>query len=314
MNRNNCEIFTGPPGPVGPRGVQGKIGPEGPRGRMGIEGPAGEPGPPGRDGFHGDKGSKGEPGIIGLKGDKGDIGLSKDNNNITITFGAANIGNIPDSLDTTMNNILDEGFMFPGYYDGLFNFNMPNSSNLTHLSSGKCLANIKKVINETIFTDTPMPFVKIPFKNKAIIDYLTFSSPNIIRKKRTPIYLALAILKLESTITPKIKYYGDQEMLSNTISSLKLETEYNANYIIDTVKNIDNLWYIDLNDVQTGNINVGNIEINEDEVLGIYIRSKEIIKKTDESKIGKVNSNDPIYYDYVRPLIINVHLKELNTN
>jgi len=29
-------------------------------------------------------------------------------------------------------------------------------------------------------------------------------------------------------------------MLSNTISSLKLETEYNGNYIIDTVKNIDN--------------------------------------------------------------------------
>lgn len=307
MTINNCEIYAGP---AGPRGIQGKIGPEGPRGAMGLEGPAGEPGPPGRDGFDGDKGSKGEPGKIGIKGDKGDIGLSKDINNITITFGAANIGNIPDSLDITVNNVVDEGFMFPGYYDGLFNFNMANSSNLTHLSSGKCLANIKKQFNETIFTDTPMPFVKIPFRNKAIIDYLTFSTPNISRKKRTPIYIALAVLRLESTLTPEIKYFGDEEMLSNTISSLELEKEHSAEYIVDTVKNIDKLWYIDLNSVQCGNINVDNIEINEDEVLGIYIRTKEIIEKTDESKIGKVNSNDPIYYDYVRPFIVNVHLKE----
>jgi len=310
MNVNNSNMLTGPPGPVGPRGIQGKIGHEGPRGAMGMEGPAGEPGPPGRDGFHGEKGSKGELGNIGLKGNKGDMGIIKDNNNITITFGAANIGNIPNSSDIS-NNILDEGFMFPGYYDGLVYHNISNSFDITHLSSGKCLANIKKNnLNENIYTDTPMPFIKIPFKNKGIIDYLTFSSPNIFRKKRTPIYIALAILKLESTLKPKIKYYGDEEMLSNTISSKELEKEYNMDYVIDIVKNIDKLWYIDLNSVQSGNINVDNIKINEDEVLGIYIRTKEIIKNIDESKMGKVNSNDPIYYDYVRPFIVNVHIKE----
>tara|TARA_Y100000385_G_scaffold123502_1_gene128399 strand:+ start:5086 stop:6015 length:930 start_codon:yes stop_codon:yes gene_type:complete len=300
------------PGPPGPRGNQGNIGPEGPRGFMGPEGPVGPHGVAGRDGYNGEKGNKGEIGLVGIQGNKGEKGSPYEYNNICITFGAANIGNIPDANDININNIQDEGFMFPGYYDGLYNFDKSNISlkSNSYLSSGRCLVNLNKNIEETIFSDAPMPFIKIPFKNKAIIDCLTFSCPNLIRKKRTPIYLALAILKLESTVAPSIKYYGDVEMLSNSISSIAIDTYRDPNYIIDTVIDDDKLWYIDLNSLQCGKINVDNIEIEEDEVIGVYIKVKEIIKSAEETKIGKVNSLDKEFYDYVRPFIVNINVKE----
>ena len=131
-------------------------------------------------------------------------------------------------------------------------------------------------------------------------------------KIKSPWYIAIAILKLESTAIPRIEYYGDSEMLSNTISSIPLNKEKKSEYIIDTVVDDTKLWYIDLDNTQCGKINVNNIAINDNEVLGIYVKAKEIIQPLEDIKEGKVNEADPKYYDYVRPFILNIHIKETN--
>lgn len=306
---NDCNNLPGPPGP---RGIQGKIGPEGPRGYMGQDGPAGPPGVAGRDGYNGEKGSKGEPGIKGNMGLKGEMGLSGKNNNLCLTFGASNLGNIPNLLDSN-NNIIDEGFMFPGYYDGLINFSSLSlyESSKNYLSSGRCLANIRNIDNkENIFTDIPFPFINIPFKKRSIIKCLSYSTPNIIRKKRSSIYLGIVIMKMELNNVPLLKYYGDEESLSNIISNKPIDLHRNLDYKVETVIDDEKLFYIDLNEKQSGKISVNDIIINEDEVVGIYIKVKNIIKETNNSKIGEINSNDPKYFDYIRPFIVNIHITE----
>ena len=91
-------------------------------------------------------------------------------------------------------------------------------------------------------------------------------------------------------------------------------TEAVVGNIVETVKDIPNpvnqLYYLDLNMNQCGRIKVDNLEVEEDEAVGIFVKANRIIQGTIESKIGKVNDPDRIYTDYVRPFTLNIHLKE----
>ena len=96
--------------------------------------------------------------------------------------------NLPSTSSIKLH--LDEGFMFPGLYDGLFHYEVNKFTSgwnvNKYLSSGYCLSSIKnfKIENENIFTDRMIPCIKPPFKNVCVIDCISFNSPNILRKKR----------------------------------------------------------------------------------------------------------------------------------
>jgi hypothetical protein len=94
MTCSNCNnircycVYIGPPGPIGPQGIQGPIGPpgiqgpigpqgiQGPIGPQGIQGPIGPQGIQGPIGPQGIQGPIGPQGIIGLTGTQGPIGLT----------------------------------------------------------------------------------------------------------------------------------------------------------------------------------------------------------------------------------------------
>ena len=104
-----------------------------------------------------------------------------------------------------------------------------------------------------------------------------------MRKKRTPIYIAIAVLKLESTAAPTIQYYGDSEMLSNTISSIPLDKEKKSEYIIDTVVDDTKLWYIDLDNIQKqvhSNNEVKHVPTHEEAVDNAVKIANEILYLT----------------------------------
>jgi len=82
MTCNSCNsikcycVYIGPPGPIGPQGIQGPIGPQGiqgPIGPQGIQGPIGLTGP---EGPQGSIGLTGPEGPIGPQGIQGPIGLT----------------------------------------------------------------------------------------------------------------------------------------------------------------------------------------------------------------------------------------------
>jgi hypothetical protein len=63
--------ITGPPGPLGPQGIQGPEGPRGLQGGAGPAGPQGTPGPAGGQGPVGPPGSSGPQGLVGPAGPQG---------------------------------------------------------------------------------------------------------------------------------------------------------------------------------------------------------------------------------------------------
>ena len=74
QKENNCDCVICPPGPMGPRGMQGPPGPRGPQGATGPQGPIGETGPIGPQGPIGETGPIGPQGPIGETGPIGPQG------------------------------------------------------------------------------------------------------------------------------------------------------------------------------------------------------------------------------------------------
>ena len=78
---NPYDLFTGPRGDIGKRGIEGDVGSIGFRGQQGDDGPPGDKGPLGPrgilgpDGPPGDKGLPGPKGKTGVRGLRGDRGL-----------------------------------------------------------------------------------------------------------------------------------------------------------------------------------------------------------------------------------------------
>ena len=71
-----CQCIC-PPGPIGPRGLQGPIGPQGPTGPQGLIGPQGPIGETGATGPQGPQGIQGIQGEVGPEGPAGTNGLSE---------------------------------------------------------------------------------------------------------------------------------------------------------------------------------------------------------------------------------------------
>jgi hypothetical protein len=255
---------------------------------------------------------------MGKTGEKGNIGKAVIYNDGVINFGAANLGNIPSDQDRSAER--DEGLMFPGFYDGLFNvYHKINNSFWTadqYLSSGFCLANTKNItnLNNPIFNDRLIPCIKLPFKKKGFINCISYNSPNILKKKRPTISIAIVKVLMDRTSGPIITYYGSTGE-ENCISAAPLVTDNIEARIIPVVKEssspVNQLFLVDLNKNQCGRIKVNNILVEKNEAIGIFVRVNTIIRGITESKIGKVDEEDTKYIDCVRPINMTIHVQEV---
>ena len=102
------------------------------------------------------------------------------------------------------------------------------------------------------------------FKKKGLINCISYNSPNILRKKRPSISIAIIKVSMDSTIGPTITYYGSTGE-GNCISAASLVTEVIDDSIIPVVKEssspVNQLYLVDLDNNQCGRIKVNDILI-----------------------------------------------------
>ena len=219
-----------------------------------------------------------------------------------ITFGAANLGNIVD-IENNKKFERDEGLMFPGFYNGLNELNNDNNG----LSSGMCLASMKN--NEKVFC----PLINLSYIDKKYtINNISFSSPNIFLENRTS--LSKKIIKAKNINNNlQFEFYGDKG-LSNKISNKKLDVKTDDSNLYPTIDEksepINQLYYIDINKKSYGNIPVEEILIENNDLIGIYIRCNTIISKTFKSKHGKINDSNLKYISNLKSFTLNLHISE----
>ena len=228
----------------------------------------------GRNGRDGNKGDKGICGYRGFKGDKGEIGKSLVSSNTNIIFGSSNLGNLIGDHNRSFE--FDEGLMFPGYYDGMYNYyhKINNSywNNDNNLSSGFCLANIKNIVNLDNSNNSSLPFVTL--NKNSILKKISFYSCNLLKHDKPTISIAI-IKKNNNNYT----YYGNKG--KGNLSSIALDNINKKSYIIPMVDEsndpVNQLYLLDINNKQSGTIDVDNLIFKKNESVGIYIRVNSLI-------------------------------------
>ena len=210
-------------------------------------------------------------------------------NTITVNFGAHRV--IPKQ-PLFEGDILEEGFMFPGLYDGIFQvyhkINNPFWKGDEYLSSGFCLANPKDIttLENSTFNARLVPCTKLAFKKRGLINCISYNSPNVLGKKRPSISIALVKISMEDTSGPKISYFGSTG--TGLISACPLKTASKVGYllpsVVETESPVNQLYFIDLNENQCGRIEVDNILVELNEAVGIYVRVNSIIEGSVDSK------------------------------
>lgn len=236
---------------IGNNGLKGNKGYIGLKGLNGNYGKNGKRGQYGENGFKGEKGNIGDNGSIGLKGN---IGLNSVSSNIILNFGAANIGNLFE------NKNLDNGFMFPNYYDGTFHHNLlkynPNWKGSLSLSNGYCLSNLNNKYGV-------LPCIPISFN--CILDSLSISCCN----KNKNFIIGLAIVKKNNK---ELFFYGDTNE-SGFISKKPLILEKKINNFCKTVKDQDFNQLYKVN-IENSNqlIKVNKLVFNTNDCIGIYVK------------------------------------------
>ena len=73
---------------------------------------------------------------------------------------------------------------------------------------------------------------------------------------------------------------------------------------------INQLYYIDISKKSYGSIEVDNIEINDNELIGIFVRCNTIIRKTTKKKLGKINDKNLKYISNLKSFSLNLHISE----